>query len=73
MIEAGANINQKDEINGGSPLLWAIMYSNTEFAEILINKGAEFYNEDEQVFSAYQFAQQMGNQHLINLMEAKMK
>ncbi len=73
LIEAGANINQKDVINGGSPLLWAIMYSNTEFAEMLINEGAEFYTEDEQVFSAYQFAQQMGNQHLVNLMEAKMK
>ncbi|MBO6794036.1 MAG: ankyrin repeat domain-containing protein [Balneolaceae bacterium] len=73
LLAAGAEIDHRDVINSGSPLLWAIMYSNTDFAEMLINEGAEFHSEDENVFSAYTFAQQMGNQHLVNLMESMME
>lgn len=73
LLAAGAEIDHRDVINSGSPLLWSIMYSNTDFAEMLINEGAEFHSEDENVFSAYTFAQQMGNQHLVNLMESMME
>ncbi len=48
LLENGANVNTQDN-NGNSALIWAITYSNLEFARILLENGANPNIPDQQL------------------------
>jgi len=48
LLENGANVNLQDN-NGNSALIWAITYSNLEFARILLENGANPNIPDHQL------------------------
>ena len=48
LLENGANVNTQDN-NGNSALIWAITYSNLEFARILLENGANPNIPDHQL------------------------
>jgi ankyrin repeat protein len=72
LLKQDVEIDHRDLINNASALHWAILNSNTDFAKLLLSNNAEFHSNDENDFSAYNFAQMMGNQELIDLMESMM-
>ncbi|WP_347924298.1 ankyrin repeat domain-containing protein [Pontimicrobium sp. SW4] len=73
LINSKAQINHKDVINNASPLHWAIFYGNTDFAEFLINNGANYHEKalEENMYSAYDMVKNYKNEKLIRLIEEK--
>ncbi|MGM9924489.1 MAG: M48 family metallopeptidase [Bacillus sp. (in: firmicutes)] len=68
LIEAGSDINAQDYYKD-TPLMMAAHYGDEEMALILIKNGADLSIENEDGFTAYDYAEQEGNQEIMDLLK----
>jgi ankyrin repeat protein len=57
LIDAGADVNPRNKISGGTPLMMAAGRNQTEFARLLLQSGADPMLQDEGGRLAYQQAE----------------
>ena len=55
LVNAGADVNQKDSA-GKTPLMYAILYKNSEIVSYLIEKGAKVSTKDARGYSVMDYA-----------------
>lgn len=66
LVEIGVDVNKKDE-RGKTPLMYAILYKQTEIVAYLIRKGADYRASDPNGIYIYQYAEQSKSEEIIKL------
>ena len=56
LLDNGANVNARNQLSGGTPLMMAAQRDRAEFAALLLSRGANSMLEDNRGMFAYQFA-----------------
>ena len=72
LAELGVDLNQRDE-RGTTPLMYAIMYKQTEIVNYLLKKGADFRAKDNNGFSVSDFAEKSKSEEIIKLVNEARK
>ena len=66
LVEIGVDVNKKDE-RGKTPLMYAILFKQTEIVSYLIKKGADYRAEDAQGNSISDYAEKSKSEEIIKL------
>ena len=66
LVEIGVDVNKKDE-RGKTPLMYAILFKQTEIVDYLIRNGADFRAEDKNGLSISDYAEQSKSEEIIKL------
>ena len=66
LVGIGVNVNHKDE-RGKTPLMYAILYKQTEIVAYLIRKGADYRASDPNGIYIYQYAEKSKSEEIIKL------
>ena len=66
LIEIGVDVNHRDE-RGKTPLMYAILYKQTEIVAYLIRKGADYRASDPNGIYIYQYAEKSKSEEIIKL------
>jgi ankyrin repeat protein len=66
LVEIGVDVNKKDE-RGKTPLMYAILYKQTEIVSYLIRNGADYRAEDPNGISIQEYAEQSKSEEIIKL------
>ncbi len=66
LVGIGVNVNHKDE-RGKTPLMYAILYKQTEIVSYLIRNGADYRAEDPNGISIREYAEQSKSEEIIKL------
>jgi ankyrin repeat protein len=66
LIEIGVDVNHRDE-RGKTPLMYAILYKQTEIVAYLIRKGADYRASDPNGIYIYQYAEKSKSEPIIKL------
>lgn len=66
LIEIGVDVNHRDE-RGKTPLMYAILYKQTEIVAYLIRKGADYRACDPNGIYIYQYAEKSKSEEIIKL------
>ena len=66
LVGIGVNVNHKDE-RGKTPLMYAILYKQTEIVSYLIKKGADYRAEDKNGLTILDYAEQSKSEEIIKL------
>lgn len=73
LVEHDADMNVQEKQYGMTALMFAAAQGNPEVVEILLDKGATAWVENDNHMTALQLAYQTGNKEVINLLEDKQK
>ena len=68
LVELGVDVNKKDE-RGKTPLMYAIMYKQSEITLYLIRKGADYRALDDNGVSVLEYAEQSKSEEIIKLVK----
>jgi len=68
LVELGVDVNKKDE-RGKTPLMYAIMYKQSEITLYLIRKGADYRALDDSGVSVLEYAEQSKSEEIIKLVK----
>ena len=68
LVEIGVDVNKKDE-RGKTPLMYAILYKQTEIVSYLIRNGADYRAEDPNGISIQEYAEQSKSEEIIKLVK----
>lgn len=68
LVELGVDVNKKDE-RGKTPLMYAIMYKQSEITLYLIRKGADYRALDANGVSVLEYAEQSKSEEIIKLVK----
>jgi len=66
LVEIGVDVNKKDE-RGKTPLMYAILFKQTEIVAYLIRNGADYRAEDPNGISIQEYAEQSKSEEIIKL------
>ena len=66
LIEIGVDVNHRDE-RGKTPLMYAILYKQTEIVAYLIRKGADYRASDPNGIYIYQYAEKSKSEEILKL------
>jgi ankyrin repeat protein len=66
LVGIGVNINHKDE-RGKTPLMYAILYKQTEIVSYLIRNGADYRAEDKNGLTILDYAEQSKSEPILKL------
>ena len=66
LVGIGVNVNHKDE-RGKTPLMYAILYKQTEIVSYLIRNGADYRAEDSNGLTILDYAEQSKSEEIIKL------
>ena len=66
LVGIGVNVNHKDE-RGKTPLMYAILYKQTEIVAYLIRKGADYRASDPNGIYIYQYAEKSKSEEILKL------
>jgi ankyrin repeat protein len=66
LLGIGVNINHKDE-RGKTPLMYAILYKQTEIVSYLIRNGADYRAEDKNGLTILDYAEQSKSEPILKL------
>ena len=66
LVGIGVNVNHKDE-RGKTPLMYAILYKQTEIVSYLIKKGADYRAEDSNGLTISDYAEKSKSEEIIKL------
>lgn len=66
LIEIGVDVNHRDE-RGKTPLMYAILYKQTEIVAYLIRKGADYRASDTNGIYIYEYAEKSKSEEIIKL------
>ena len=66
LVEIGVDVNKKDE-RGKTPLMYAILFKQTEIVSYLIRNGADYRAEDPNGISIREYAEQSKSEEIIKL------
>jgi len=68
LVGIGVNVNHKDE-RGKTPLMYAILYKQTEIVSYLIRNGADYRAEDTNGITIQEYAEQSKSEEIIKLVK----
>ncbi|HBD25560.1 ankyrin repeat domain-containing protein [Flavobacterium sp.] len=68
LVGIGVNVNHKDE-RGKTPLMYAILYKQTEIISYLIRNGADYRAEDPNGITVQEYAEQSKSEEIIKLVK----
>ncbi|RAK19581.1 ankyrin repeat protein [Flavobacterium aquaticum] len=68
LVELGVDVNKKDE-RGKTPLMYAIMYKQSEITLYLIRKGADYRALDDNGVSILEYAEKSKSEEIIKLVK----
>ncbi|MGB0598439.1 MAG: ankyrin repeat domain-containing protein [Rubripirellula sp.] len=71
LIEAGANVNAKDQTEAFTPLMMAAGLGQPEIVQVLLDKGADKTVRDEDNELAIDHARNAGHQDIIKILQAE--
>ena len=66
LVEIGVDVNKKDE-RGKTPLMYAILYKQTEIVSYLIKKGADYRAEDSNGLTILDYAEKSKSEEILKL------
>lgn len=66
LVEIGVDVNKKDE-RGKTPLMYAILFKQTEIVSYLLRKGADHKATDSNGISIYEYAKKSKSDEIIKL------
>ena len=66
LVGIGVNVNHRDE-RGKTPLMYAILYKQTEIVSYLIKKGADYRAEDSNGLTILDYAEKSKSEEIIKL------
>ena len=66
LVGIGVNVNHKDE-RGKTPLMYAILYKQTEIVSYLIKKGADYRAEDSNGLTILDYAEKSKSEEILKL------
>ena len=66
LIEIGVDVNHRDE-RGKTPLMYAILYKQTEIVSYLIKKGADYRAEDSNGLTILDYAEKSKSEEILKL------
>ena len=69
VLEFGADIEVKTEVNGMTPLMYAARYNNVEMIKLLIANGADVSATSKMGFTAKQYAELAGAEDAAAILE----
>ena len=66
LVEIGVDVNKKDE-RGKTPLMYAILFKQTEIVSYLIRNGADYRAEDSNGLTILDYAKKSNSEEIIKL------
>ena len=66
LVEIGVDVNKKDE-RGKTPLMYAILFKQTEIVSYLIRNGADYRAEDSNGLTISDYAEKSKSEEIIKL------
>ena len=72
LVGIGVDVNKKDE-RGKTPLMYAILYKQTEIVSYLIRNGADYRAEDPNGITIQEYAEQSKSEEIIKLVNGARK
>ena len=66
LVEVGVDVNHRDE-RGKTPLMYAILYKQTEIVNYLLEKGANFRTSDPNGITIQEYAEKSKSEEIIKL------